>query len=360
MGKNFKKYGICFLSVLFGLLALFVSTNYIFDPMFRFHGPFPGIAMSFDDGRYQNPGILRNFKYDSLILGTSVSANFKTSQFDEYFNAQTAKVIFLDGHFSEFKRAIDIANETHEVKRVFWGIDSNILLRNDKEFSVDIPEYMYEKGFANDIKYLLNKGIFLTNTTQAIWKTLTNTSDTRDSAYSWGHELEWNLDDSLQTHARPPKGIDIKNDVFLRDMHINVTEISQIVSENPNTEFYLYMAPYSMLYWDSMSRSGLTEAVLNAHQKAMERLVQHKNVHMLYFMNNEEIISDLQQYTDLVHYSPKINEQLAQIIGSGSYELSYDEIPQAIDSLRQFIAEYDFEQIFANTKNSQQTTQNKP
>lgn len=286
--------------------------------------------MSFDDGRYQNPGIARNFDYDSLLLGTSVSANFKTSQFDEAFSAETAKIIYLDGHFSEFKRVMDIARETHDVKQVFWGIDSNILLRNDDEFDIEMPEFMYHSGFSEDMQYLFNKDIFMLNTMNVLGKTISGGGDTLDSAYSWGEDQEWSTNKALRAYNRAEPQIELKNDIFLDDMNENIDIVTEIIEDSPETEFYLFMPPYSVLFWDNAIRQGIHEAILNAQEQALTRLAAYDNVHLFYFMNDAKTITNLDNYTDSVHYSPAINAHLTETMAKYPTGISVDDVPYAI------------------------------
>lgn len=52
------------------------------DPFFHYHGPVAGWYYELSDQRSQNDGITRHFTYDAVITGTSMTENFRTTEFD--------------------------------------------------------------------------------------------------------------------------------------------------------------------------------------------------------------------------------------------------------------------------------------
>jgi hypothetical protein len=70
--KKFLK--VVFALLVFGILSI-GGVNYIVDPFqqYRVKTFYP---IAFTNQRYQNAGLSKNFEYDSLILGTSMTENF--------------------------------------------------------------------------------------------------------------------------------------------------------------------------------------------------------------------------------------------------------------------------------------------
>ena len=58
------------------LLLLCMATVVLFDPFFQYHKPLPGLKAVLTDKEYQCVGSLKNFDYDSVIAGSSVSENY--------------------------------------------------------------------------------------------------------------------------------------------------------------------------------------------------------------------------------------------------------------------------------------------
>ena len=78
----------------------------------------------------------------------------------------------------------------------------------------------------------------------------------------------------------------------------------------------------------------------------MQALAQCDNVHVYYPCAEEEVICDLEQYTDPIHYSPKVNQWITEKMASSS-GLTPQEIPQAVEEMRQLAWNYPYEELFA-------------
>ena len=91
--KTWKKFLIQELTIT-GLLLIAVAglVAYV-DPFFHYHAPIDGFSYIMDNERYQNDGITRNFEYDALITGTSVSENFRASLVDELFGVNRSETV---------------------------------------------------------------------------------------------------------------------------------------------------------------------------------------------------------------------------------------------------------------------------
>lgn len=64
-----------------------------FDPFYQYHAPFLGIEAVLNDRNNQMPGTVRNFSYDSVLVGSSVAENFVSSFLDETYGCSTLKLI---------------------------------------------------------------------------------------------------------------------------------------------------------------------------------------------------------------------------------------------------------------------------
>lgn len=125
------------------------------DPLLTAGKLEPGETALFVNERYEAAGLLRRQDYSNLIMGTSLAANFRASWFSDLLGSETLKISFSDGRLSEFDIALDLACRTHgPMERVFFGLDPNILVRDDP--SVELPEYLYNDNAVDDIQFYLN------------------------------------------------------------------------------------------------------------------------------------------------------------------------------------------------------------
>ena len=63
-------------------------------------------------------------------------------------------------------------------------------------------------------------------------------------------------------------------------MQANLDVLIPYVEAHPDTEFYFFIPPYSILFWDQTIQNGTTEAILHVQQQVMEALGQYDNVRL--------------------------------------------------------------------------------
>ena len=146
-----------------GALLLIIAIIILFDPFYQYHKPLPGLKSVLTDKEYQCIGTLRNFDYDSLIVGSSVCENYNNTWFDNGFGCRTIKAIRSYGATADLCYLLDVAYENRDLKYVFYNIDPSSLSASTETTyeSTGCPMYLYDTNFLNDYPYVLNKDILL-------------------------------------------------------------------------------------------------------------------------------------------------------------------------------------------------------
>lgn len=342
---SYRKYLTCLLSGLFALIAICIAAIIVIDPAFQYHKSILGIKPVYSNERYQNSGIIKNYDYDSVVLGSSVTANFRASQFDELFGGKTVKLTFPGGCFKDFDSALSLAYQTHDIKRVFWSIDPKILMTKYDEQSTPLPDFLYNTSVLDDSKYLLNKDVLIEMCGKSILATLKGSEQNFDDAFSWDSEYEFSYSQALWGYARP-KWSDtvVSADKYDKIVNENIAHIKSFIENHPETEFYLFTPPYSVLYWDRITRDGTYPAVLKLFDKLIYEFSQYDNV-KYYCFATDLCILNLNNYIDEVHFSGDINRQMAEYMANNN-GLTPEYIPQMHQFFRNIIEYYDFESIF--------------
>ena len=81
--KSCRKWLAGFLAlVLAGLFAAGTLVVWV-DPFFQYHKPLSWFPYLVDNQVNQNPGLAKNMDYEGLLLGSSMTASFKTDWFEE-------------------------------------------------------------------------------------------------------------------------------------------------------------------------------------------------------------------------------------------------------------------------------------
>lgn len=331
-------------------LGLFAAVIMITDPYFHFHAPLAGLSYRLYEERYINDGISRNFEYDAIITGTSMTQNFKTSEFDELFACNAVKLPFSGAGYREISESLQRAFTYHEeIKAVLWGLDGTYLIKEaDYQNYEGFPTYLYDANPFNDVSYVLNKEILYHGTLNNLWMTVTGTpSTTFDEYSSWERESGYNTvtRDNRQDNIAPDAGLAEEERRMVEE---NIREnVCAVIEQNPDTTFYLFFPPYSAAYWDMMYREGKVSAQIEAQTMAADLLLQYDNVELYCFYENEELIFNLDNYRDRGHYTAEINSQILGWIQEGAYRLTKDNYEEHAERERELYLGYEYDAFFS-------------
>lgn len=342
-----KRFLTVFFAVFLSLTALFAGTVFLVDPYYHYHAPVAGLPLWLNDGRYQSAGAAENLDYDHLLMGTSVTANFSVEPFNQHLPGKTRKIIVQGGYFEDFLLPLDIALKTHQVDQLFWGVDSNCWRRYDKDNAWKEPTYLFDDNPFNDVKYLLSKDTFFWYVPDILKGALLGEgNDEVDGGFTWGENNVWSREVALKFYNRPQEVAQpVDKDALLGPTRENLTNVLARVDAYPETTFTFYLPPYSILFWDMTIRTGELEATLTMHQEVLTALTSRPNVRVFYFMDDTDLITNLDNYCDYIHYSPEICQELAQRLLEEE-PLSPQEIQPRIEAMGSFLAGYDFESLF--------------
>lgn len=349
---SYKSFFIFTLS--FFLVALFVvgSATVIVDPFFHYHAPLDSLEYPIYNQRYQNDGILRNFEYDSIITGTSMTENFWTTQWDELFDAKTVKVSLSGSYFKESTDRLERAfSSNNQIKYVVRSLDFYALnVYKDTISEFDYPVYLYDDNCFNDVKYVFNKSVFFNETFSVLTYTKNQNKTTSfDDVSNWSQSFQYGKQYVLERYTRPEKSDVIGADIFgiKETIKENIEQnIIRLAIEHPKTKFYLFFPPYSIIKWDSWQREGTLLMNIEIMRYVSELLSEYENIYLFSFNNNFDLICNLDNYKDLEHYGDWINREIFRNMKDGKGLLSSENIDSHFDLLADFYSKYEYDEIF--------------
>lgn len=341
-----KRWTAALLLTVVVLLGLCGGTVRLVDPFFHYHDPDPEGEVWFDQ-RAQGAGLLRSQEYETVLMGSSLAANYRPFWFDVFYETSTVKVTFPNGGFGEFTRALDYACTQQDVERVIFGLDPNLLARDPAEEPDQLPEYLYDTNPWNDGQYLLNKDVLMRSGYTLLKKMSGETQSIQD-AFVWDGNVFFSKELALAGYERPEAtGETLAADAFLENSRANLERVTGWLEQYPDTEFIFFFSPYSILFWDKMNQLGQTEAMLTLLQETVETLLQYDNAELQFFMADTEVITNLENYADHIHVAGRVTYRMAQAMPTGQYRLTKETYVEVLDGLRDFVVHYDYEQIWA-------------
>ncbi|MDD3369708.1 MAG: hypothetical protein PHP50_12655 [Lachnospiraceae bacterium] len=354
MNKNkAKKWFFGFLGGIIIVAMVWAAIIVVVDPYFHYHKPLPFLSYRLYEERYINDGIGRQFDYDAIITGTSMTQNFKTSEFDELFGVKSVKMPFSGGGFQEISGNLDRSLDRNpDCKTVLYGIDYYGLIRDyDWDQYGGEPTYLYDNNILNDSSYLFNKDIMLTGAvTNILWTLQGRDSTTFDEYASWGCDtgLQAIYDSGFERPKEiSPMVMDIPADDYARIIGTIEKVLTPVVEEHPDVTFYLFFTPYSIVSFDELYRDGRMEEQFKAEEMVAKALLQYDNVRLYEFFEDHDTINDLENYRDKEHYDADINSLILQYISRDEYRLTMDNLDEHMQYMREYYLNYDYDSIYA-------------
>ncbi len=345
MKQEYRKWALGLLAAIAAMLGLCAAVVVTVDPFFHYRAPDPEAEVWFEQ-RCQTAGLLRSQDYETVLMGTSLAANYRPLWFDAYFDTRTVKATFPNGGFHEFSQALDYACQTHDVKRVIFGLDPNILVRSVEEAPDQLPAYLYDTNPWNDSPYLLNKDVLVRALYVVREKAAGNTQALQD-AFVWDGNVFFSKELALAGYQRPEaEDTVLPEDAFFDICDENLAVVETWLTEHPDTEFIFYYSPYSILFWDKMERQGRTDAMFAVLKHATEALLAYDNVKIQCFLTDIDIITDLDNYADHIHVAGRVTWKMSKAMAGTEHLLTLENYEAKLDALREYVVNYDYESIW--------------
>lgn len=343
MNSNKRWLAVFGIVVGIGLLVMMALVIYI-DPFFQYHKPLPDFPYVLDNQITQNPGIAKNMEYDSLMLGSSMVLQFHMAWFEEIFGLHTMKLPYNAAHAKDVDRILQIIEKHHGIpKTIFLGIDLLPYANGTEDDSYPKPEAYYDDNYFNDVEYWWNKDILL-DYIVAPYLGKDEADDFRIIYGKYYYEEFYNEEYVLSNYEPPEKTEEVvPKDIFAEAALANMNEhILPYIKNYPDTEFYVFFPPYSILFWYERLQYNDLEARLAEYDAIMQSLFSYDNVRVFFFQNDPELIGNLDRYIDYTHYDREINLYMTQCFASGEKEVTSETYRKELEELKKFVLAFDF------------------
>ena len=345
--KRFIRLSLCLTLVLLILVAVI---QIAVDPLFQYHKPWFGMEPVITDERYQNAGIARNFDFDNVIIGNSLSENFKPSDVSNAFGGETVKLTASGSHALDWTYVLTVLKRRESPpKNVMFNLDPYIFHASDTELKHELPSYLYDNNYFNDVNYLFNFSVFDEFTVSMITRNRKDSIPDYDS-FMVANDFEFSKDFVLAHYTRPELNANESSAVEMPSMEVteNLNLLLPYLETMEDTQFVFFFSPFSMLYWDMKTREKTVEQLKAEYLTACSILTKYNNV-TLYLWTDDEmlgVMSDLNNYVDEAHYSPEVCEMMTDRIGKHEGIVTEANYEKEIGKLFDCIENFDYESLF--------------
>ena len=340
-----------------GFLAAIGVFVYRIDPYMHYHKPnTEEYYYTLNNQRSQNDGITKHFEYDALITGTSMTENFKTSEFDKIFGVNSIKVSYSGGSYKEMNDNLIIAlKKNPKLKTIVRCLDYGRLLDDKDNMRNDLgtyPTYLYDENPFNDVFYIFNKDVIFG---RAYAMAADNDKEGfQPGITSFDDYSRWQEAYTFGAGTVIPNGVTndrLSNEVHLTDeerqiINGNITQnVTSLADEYPDVSFYYFFSPYSAAWWVDLVHDGSIYKWIEAEQYAIELILEHPNIKLYSFNNRTDITTNLNNYKDAPHYGEWVNSYILRAMYDGDFLLTKDNYQEYLREELEFYTTFDYTEM---------------
>ena len=296
---------LIFLSIQGGII-------YLVDPYLRYRKPIYNKIVGSTGSPALYPGILRNYEYNSVVLGTSMAQNFKVKDLNKDIGGNFINIAQSGAHISEILDLFEVAKEK-KIDNVVMSLDIFSFQNLERASNTQKYLYLFQKPYSlREYKYLFNIDSWM----QIVRIVLKDNKNPYELGYWANDAYIFSKEEVLKNYK---KADNIKK-FNIEEMKQNYKEyLEKIIKKNPGIHFYFFYPPYSIL---SYKNSGLDiEGFLEFKLFLSEELLKYTNVILTDYQTEDKITFNLELYKDLTHYSPKINKFISENLNKDKYKL---------------------------------------
>ena len=315
-------------TVAIGFIAL-VLLNTLVDPLRFFTDQ--SIAGFDKQERFRSAGLLRNYNYDAILVGSSMAKNYVIADINRLFKSNSLLLPVSGGSLYEQATMVRLALSTGKPKLVIWEIYDEILIADADETrqGASFPLYMYDDKVLNDIFYVFNF-----NTTLASVDAIANwLKGERHRHDEWqtieytAHKYRYGCPAVMQlqlVNGGLPTGRDDRARATADSIRNIDSNLLAVVRANPEVEFKLFSPPVSFAYQalQQQRQPNKIMAMVAARKYAYAELAKQANVTLYDFASVSSITKDFNNYRDLMHFSGELSHQLLVRIANDKNRLA--------------------------------------
>ena len=326
-------------------ITLLMIVAYVVDPFMYYRSTDNKYMLN---SRFVNRGIIENYDYDTVIIGSSMIQNFNMQSFRDKLDCEPIKLTIGGISLDEIELMSSLVSNNTNVEKIIINIDSTQF--NSIEEINRFPKYLYDDKILNDFKYLLGYETWMRFIPVDIALRLLDVAGIDlpqkfEMATSIDYIEDWSMDHSFGEEIvlngyLNSSAIVSKQDTT--DMYDNMTnrfdEYLINIDMQESIEYIFLFPPYSALYWHHVDEEGYADILLE-FKKYIVNSLSNYDVRIV-DMQDLEHIDNLDYYKDLTHYAPYIQELILDAIVSGEFDATVDNIDDKIAGMYEIVDQF--------------------
>lgn len=366
---NAKKWIKSFIIYSILCISLIAGINFILDPLKLFHKSYFFKDKLNNNMRIQAVGIIRNYQFDSIILGTSMLENTSSKEATEILNSNFNNISVSGSDFFERSFILNYVLKNKNIEKVIYSLDYSGLLfsrKGKKDYPIDNFDYLYDESYINDFKQYLNiesiklsLKVYLSK--KANFDTPNEWFSNKSHSSRFGGIDNWfeaknnqQIKSTFIEISNTINSIKNKEVIFNENVESEIKNSKQYlenyllkyVKEYPNTQFNLVIPPYSRIKnaINAQYRKSDFIKLKEAIHYLVEKSMDYPNLR-IYGWGDKNFPSNIKLYKDLGHYHPSINSKMLIWIKENNGLLTSSNITEYLHIFEEKSLSYDLFEI---------------
>lgn len=339
-----KKWLVRLFASIISILLVMALTVFIYDPYCYYR--IPDNRLIVNNYRFLNAGIAKNADYNTVILGSSMTQNFNMDSFRTKLGMDPVKLSVGAMSIEGMELTYGLVDRVGKAENVFVCIDLPSL-NKDKDDLETYATYLYNDTAFDDYKYLFGYETWMRllplniafNLADAVGIKLPSFYACKniDDIGQWHSDATYDGEKIKENYMNNYTGVSAQNTVGVQTrMTKNADKILSIVCSDDTKNVILFFPPYSALYWADSMNQGLFEEYMMVKEYIVNQAEKMPHV-AVYDFQPMDIISDLDNYKDITHYSAYINEEMVDCFSEKRYLVDSENISDSIANLKQIV-----------------------
>lgn len=337
----------------FGIAAVCGAVCWV-DPYFVFRHPKTDrYYYVLDKGRLQNPGLMRHFGFGCMMVGSSMTQNFRSSELSRAFGLRAIRFPYEGGSLAEYREAVEFANTVNtNIELVIVCLDTNKLLM-EKDWRPVADSGMMKAvepgNLVSWLKYLIKEDAILKSFAVLLSKRAPGMTDFDDFEY-------WMRDDKVTGKSVVMRTythyVDCKQkpqrpfDAATSNRCVATLQMNVVPMIARSRKIVFFFPPYSMVTNWVWYLAGLRNQYFAAEELCIREILKYPNARIFSWNDKLDLVSDLDNYVDAGHYCAKVNSKIIEWIRNGEGEITAENCELYLAEERKAVEEFDYEVFF--------------
>ena len=319
---SWRKWSITTIAVSFSVVLGAALLAFVVDPHYRYRAPF-FYDMVYYEIYATAPHILKNQKYDLLMLGTSMTRNFFINDIDSAFDCRSVKLSAAGGTMQDLCKFFEVAQQSRKekLKRVIWSLDIYTLNKTGSYYA-DF-DYLYREDHKEDYRYLFSRRTF-----SSMFYLLKRKLRPKRNRF---HQVDRNRMFSTDYDGKPYGLRQIIASAFYNErFHHTQTPFNlqnhqknfydrllPVFDNNPQIHFTVFLPPYHIYTYCLSEYFGESDALILQRSSVMKELLKRKNVTLHDFQADGSYVEDSDHFSDVQHFNNAAARKVLDDLVSG-------------------------------------------